>query len=149
MAYSKAGTGPWKTIPAAGNTAVIGKMKKGGLYQIRAAAVDSNKKPGKYSGIRYCFFRDLKKVRFKARKASIRASWKKSKGASGYQILISGNKDLKDARIITVKGRKKKGYTIKGLEKGKLYYIAVRPYKTKGGKRYIGIRSRTKSLKVR
>ena len=149
VAYRKAGTGSWKTITTKGNTAVISKLKKGGLYQIRAAAIDNNKKAGRFSNIEYRFFRDMEKPRFKAGKSSIKATWKKAKGASGYQILISESKNLKGASIITVKGKNKKSYTIKGLKKGKRYYAAVRPYKTKGGKRYIGIRCKIKSLKVK
>lgn len=149
VAYRKAGSKSWKTVKTTGNTAVIKNMKTGGLYQFRAAAVDSKKKTGKYSKIRYRFYRSMKGLRFKARKKAIRATWKKTKGASGYQVLISEKKDLKGAKVITVKGKNRKAYTVKGLRKGKRYYIAVRPYKTKGGKRYIGIRSKIKAVKAR
>ena len=91
----------------------------------------------------------MKGLRFKARKKAVRATWKKTKGASGYQVLISEKKDLKGAKVITVKGKNRKAYTVKGLRKGKRYYVAVRPYKTKGGNRYIGIRSKIKAVKVR
>ena len=149
VAYRKAGSKSWKTVKTTGNTAVIKKLKTGGLYQFRAAAVDSKKKTGKYSKIRYRFYRSMKGLRFKARKKAVRATWKKTKDASGYQVLISEKKDLKGAKVITVKGKNRKAYTVKDLRKGKRYYIAVRPYKTKGGKRYIGIRSKIKAVKVR
>ena len=149
VAYRKAGSKSWKTVKTTGNTAVIKKLKTGGLYQFRAAAVDSTKKTGKYSKIRYRFYRSMKGLRFKARKKAVRATWKKTKDASGYQVLISEKKDLKGAKVITVKGKNRKAYTVKDLRKGKRYYIAVRPYKTKGGKRYIGIRSKIKAVKVR
>ena len=149
VAYRKAGSKSWKTVKTTGNTAVIKKLKTGGLYQFRAAAVDSKKKTGKYSKIRYRFYRSMKGLRFKERKKAIRATWKKTKGASGYQVLISEKKDLKGAKVITVKGKNRKAYTVKGLRKGKRYYVAVRPYKTKGGNRYIGIRSKIKAVKVR
>lgn len=66
-----------------------------------------------------------------------------------YEYKGENGKIQEGAKVITVKGKNRKAYTVKGLRKGKRYYITVRPYKTKGGKRYIGIRSKIKAVKVR
>lgn len=56
---------------------------------------------------------------------------------------------MKNARVITIKGGKKKSAVVKGLKSGKRYYFSVRPYKDKGGNRYIGIRSKIKKVRVK
>lgn len=142
LQYRKAGASKWKTIDLKGTSKILTGMKTGGLYQFRTAAVGSDKKTGKYSN-RVCrFYRIASGVRYKAGKSEVRVSWKRTKGASGYLILVSENKDLKDARTITVKSGKKTSATVRGLKSGKRYYFAVRPYKNRNGIRYNGIRSK-------
>ena len=62
-------------------------------------------------------------------KGMIKLSWTKIKGADGYQIQYSKYKNLKNKKIIKVKGGKKTSYKIKKLEKGIKYYIRIRAYK--------------------
>ena len=149
VSYRRAGASEWKTVYVRGLKAKLKGMKEGRLYQFKAAAVDAKKKPLSASAVTYRYYRHVRGVKVKARKGAVRVKWKKAKGASGYQILISESKDLKNVRIITRKGSKKKTYTVTGLEKGKRYYIAVRPYKNKGGKRYIGIRCSIRKARVK
>lgn len=149
LQYRKAGTSKWKTVNVKGTSKTLTKMKTGGLYQFRAASVGSNKKVGKYSKPVYRYYKKTKGVKYKARKTSVKVRWKKTKGASGYLIRVSENKDLKDAKVITVKGNKKKSKVVKGLKSGKNYYFSVRPYKTKGKNMYIGIRSKIKKVRTR
>ena len=149
LQYRKAGTSKWKTVSVKGTSKTLTKMKTGGLYQFRVASVDSNKKTGKYSKPEYRYYKKTRKVRYKARKTSVKVRWKKTKGASGYLILVSPNKDLKGAKVITVNSGKKKSKVVKGLESGKKYYFSIRPYKTKGKNRYIGIRSKIRKVKTR
>ena len=122
---------------------------KGGLYEFRVAAVYSDKKTGKYSGTSYRYYRKTTGTKCRAKKASVKVSWKKTKGASGYKILVSENKNLKDAKVIVVNGGRKTSKVVKGLKSGKNYYFSVRPYKKKGGKIYNGIRNKAKKIKVR
>ena len=149
LQYRKAGSSKWKTVKVKKTAKTLKKMKNGGLYQFRVAAVYSDNKTGKYSGTAYRYYRKTSGVKYRAKKAAVKVSWKKTKGASGYKILVSENKKLRNARVITVKGGKKRSATVKGLKSGKKYYFAVRPYKNKGGKGYTGIRSKIKRAKAR
>ena len=84
----------------------------------------------------------------KAGKGSIKVSWKKDKTATGYQVLVATNKNMKNSKKFEV-GKSAKSYKIKGLKKGKRYYVRVRPMKTHGGVTYKGILSKTKSVRVK
>ena len=46
-------------------------------------------------------------------------------------------------------GKSAKSYKIKGLKKGKRYYVRVRPMKTHGGVTYKGILSKTIKVRVK
>ena len=75
-------------------------------------------------------------------------TWAKDAKATGYQIQYSQKSNMKGATTITVKGKAKTKYTIKGLKSGKKYYVKVRPIK-KSGKTYIGSLSKAKAVKVK
>jgi hypothetical protein len=64
-------------------------------------------------------------------------SWKKVKGASGYEILYSAENDISSAQSVRVKSGKS-SYTIKELEPATKYYVWFRPYKTYKGVRCPG-----------
>ena len=149
LQYRKAGASNWNTVSVSGTSKTLTKMKSSGLYQFRVASVGSGNQIGNYSEPAYRYYKQAARVKYKAKKASVRVRWKKIKGSSGYQILVSENKNLKNAKIFTVKGGKKKSGIVKGLKSGKKYYFAVRPYKNKGGISYIGIRSKIRKVKVR
>lgn len=82
----------------------------------------------------------IKKAKKGKKKATI--TWKKVKGATGYQILYS--KDGKTWKTKFVKGGKKTKATIKKLSKGK-WYFKVRAVKGN----YLGGYSKTKTAKVK
>ena len=106
----------------------------------------ATKKPAQVKG--------LKKVKVKTYYSksryisSAKISFKKVKGASGYQILIhqsktNGNK----SPLLYEKTTKKTAYTIKNLIPNMVYTIKVRAYiKDKNGKLVYG---KTKSIKVK
>lgn len=71
----------------------------------------------------------LKSVRSTKKNHSIKATWKKVKAASGYQVQFSTNKSFKNATKKTVKGQSKTSLTAKKFKKGKKYYVRVRAYK--------------------
>ena len=73
---------------------------------------------------------------------SVKLSWKKVKGAGGYQIYkVSGKKSK---RIATVKGGSKQSYTVKKLKTDGTYTFKVRAYK----KKTYGSFSRKVSIRV-
>lgn len=73
-------------------------------------------------------------------------SWKKVKGARGYQIQYADNKKYKKKKS---KQTKKTKYTIKKLKKKKTYYIRVRAYKLDGGKKVYSKWSKVKKVRVK
>ena len=64
---------------------------------------------------------------------SLKLKWKKVSGATGYEIQYSTSSKFKSAKKVTVKGAGKVTKTIKGLTKGKTYYVRIRAYKTVNG----------------
>lgn len=99
------------------------------------------KKPGQVKG--------LKKV--KVGKNSIKISFKKVKGADGYQILIYQRKKyapdaLHGTPILYAKTTKKTSYTLKGLMPGTKYTIKVKAYKK--DKKEKAVYSKVKSINV-
>ncbi len=88
-----------------------------------------------------------KDYKFEGKKKAIKVSWKKTKGISGCRILVSRNKNLEKARVIMVDSPRT-SYIIKGLESGKTYYIGIKPYKSNGGKTYLGI-IKKKAVKIK
>ena len=84
----------------------------------------------------------IKAIKRKGTSAII--SWKKSKGAKGYQLQYALNKKFKKKKSIQTKKTK---YTIKKLKKKKTYYIRVRAYKMNGKKKVYGKWSKVKAVK--
>lgn len=79
----------------------------------------------------------------------IKASWKKTSGASGYQIKTATDKGFtKNSKTCTVKSTVQK-YTFKSLKKGTTCYSKIRTYKTIDGVKYYGKWSSTKKIKVK
>ena len=154
--YRKASAKKWKSARTKGKRSyTIKKLKAGGLYQIKAAAYGKDGKKtikGKYSKTKYRYLAGAKKLRTKAGKKKMTVSWKKTKGASGYEIYYSLKKNMKKSVKVTVKGGKKTKKVIKKLKTGKRYYVLIRPYKNYKGKKYSGIFSNVKkpsSVKVK
>ena len=80
-----------------------------------------------------------------AGKKSVKVSYKKSTGASGYQIAYSTSKNSGYKYITTTSLSK----TISKLTSKKTYYIKVRAYKTVGKTKYYGSYTSMKSIKVK
>lgn len=146
VAYRKLG-GKWSTKTVKKSPLVIKGMKTNGMYQFKVTAVGQGS--SKSSAVAYRFYKGLSKVKAKGQKKAIRVTWKKDKRASGYEVIYSTSKNMTKAKTIVVKGANKKSYKIKGLTKGKRYYVKVRPYKNSGGQKYIGLLSGVKSVKVK
>ena len=64
----------------------------------------------------------------KAKKSSIKVSWKKVSGVAAYQIQYSTSKNFKKAKTVKVSA-KSASKVLKKLKKNKKYYVRVRSYK--------------------
>lgn len=82
-------------------------------------------------------------------KKSVRLSWKKVSGASGYVIYKSNKKAKSYKKAATLKTGKKKSYTVKKLKTGKTYYFKMRAYRTVKGKKIYSAYSRVVKVKVK
>ena len=82
---------------------------------------------------------------------TVKLKWSKNIiNASGYQIQYSTKKNFKNAKTVTVKGKKNISKTIKKLKKGKKYYFRVRAYVNQGeGEKLYTPRSAKKAVKVK
>ena len=126
-------------------------MKKNGLYQFRFAAyakIGGKWQRGPYSNMSYRYFAKTT-AKYSGRSKSIRVKIKRYKNATGYQIRYSTKSSMAGAKMITVKGNKNVTRTIRGLKKGKTYYVQVRPYKTYKGKKYLGILTGRTKVRVK
>ena len=71
------------------------------------------------------------------------------KGAKGYQVKYSLNKNFSGAKTKTIKGRKLYNKTVSGFKSGKKYYVRVRAYTTnKKGKRVYSAYSKKRSVVI-
>lgn len=89
----------------------------------------------------------IKSVVSKKTKTAV-VTWKKAKGATGYQVTYSAKKNFKKAKSVTVSAKKTKA-VLKKLAKGKNYYVKVRTLKKVNGKTYSSAYSRTLKVKVK
>lgn len=94
-------------------------------YKIDAAS--STKKPAATTTVKAPAKTTVKLS--KAKKTSIKVSWKKVSGASAYQIQYSTSKNFKNAKTVKVSA-KSASKVLKKLKKNKKYYVRVRSYKT-------------------
>lgn len=148
IAYKKVGSSKWKYKTTSKKSAYTLSVKKNGLYQIKVRGINKDGKKGSWSKSEKRYVETAKPT-VKAKKKSILVKAKKVKGASGYQIRYSTKKSMKGYKKVTVKSKKALKKTIKGLKKGKTYYVQVRPIKKSGGKYYIGISTAKKKVKVK
>jgi hypothetical protein len=145
VSYHKVGSKKWTTKTTKKTKYVIKGHKIKGLYEYKIAAVTAS--GDVWSDVNCRYFKRVKTTA-KAGKTvgTVKASWRKDKGATGYQIMIATNKKLNGAQVVNVSADRK-SYTFSGLKSGKKYYVSVRPLKDNNGVTYQGIRC--KALKVK
>lgn len=99
----------------------------------------TNSKPKKVTG-----------VKAKAGKKQMTVTWKKVKGAAGYQVTYAQDKKFKKAKknAAVNKGATTKK-VVKKLKSGKKYYVKVRAYKKSGNKKVYGAYSKAQSVKIK
>lgn len=89
----------------------------------KPSAITIKKTIGKVKSVK------VKKLKFTKKNVSLKISWKKVNKASGYQIQYAENASFKKKRKTKTCGAKKQTFTIKGLKRGKKYYIRIRAYR--------------------
>lgn len=91
----------------------------------------------------------VKKVKTKKEKGSIRVSFQKVSGASGYRIYRATKKKGSYRSVKTLRKGKTTGWTNQKLKKGKKYYYKVAAYRTVKGKKVFGSKSDSAGATVR
>lgn len=82
-------------------------------------------------------------------KGKAAVSWKKVSRASGYQIRYSVKGNMKSCKMKKAAGANKTSAVLKGLKKGKYYYIQVRAYRNVSGRTYYGSWSSKRRVKIK
>ena len=139
-----------KNIAIVNSKSGLVRTKKSGRVQIKIT-VSGNSNYNKASGIVTLIVTPAKSSITKLASnssRSLKVTYKKVSGATGYQITYATNKNFKSAKTKYVSA-KYGSATIKNLAKNKRYYVRVRAYKTINGKRYMGLGSSVKSVKVK
>lgn len=99
------------------------------------------------SNMKKSFATKIKSV--KKAKKSLKVTWKKVKGVTGYQIQYSTSSKFKKSKKITIKKAKTTSKTIKKLKAKKKYYVRIRTYITVNGKKKYSGWSKKKSQKTK
>lgn len=87
------------------------------------------------------------KPKLKLKKGKIKLTFKKVRGADGYEVLYATNKKFKKNKKVTVKAPKA---TLKKLKKGKKYFVKVRAFKRDASSQKVyGAYSKVVKLTVR
>jgi len=79
----------------------------------------------------------------------VKVSWKKVKNATGYRILYATNSKFTKNKRTVVIAKKSGTKVIKGLKKGKTYYVKVQAFQKQGSKYVYGKYSAVKKVKVK
>lgn len=86
-------------------------------------------------------------VRSGKRSATVKV--KKVSKATGYQVRYSAKKSMDGGKTKNFVDRKKTSLKIRGLKKGRTYYIQVSPVRKYKGHIYLGIQTGTKKVRVK
>lgn len=149
--YRQSGSKWVKVATVKSNTYTNSKLKVGTAYTYRIRAYKTVGKTNVYSyawtTLKTATKTATPALTVKGASKSVKISWKKVSGASGYEVFMSTSKNGTYKKIATLSSSKS-SYTKTGLKKGSSCYIRVRTYKTVGGKKiYSGYQ--TKGVKVK
>lgn len=150
VAYRERG-GKWTKKTVKKTSYTIEGMKKNKFYEFKVAPIvkkGKKKVTGKYKDISYRYFNAVK-GKAKGVKGGVNLTWTKEPKANGYIAYCSTSKSMKNGKSVQLKGKNKQSYTFKGLKKGKTYYVMVRSYIKKGGKKYLGVTCTIRKVKVK
>lgn len=147
VAYRQTGK-KWKTKKVKTNTCKLKGMKMKKYYEFKVAPIYKDGTTGAYSEVNYRYFRAVK-GKATGKKNAAKLTWTKEPKANGYIVYCSTSKSMKTYQSAELAGKNKKSYTFKGLKKGKTYYVMVRSYINKGGKRYLGVTCKIRKVKAK
>lgn len=130
------------------------KLRTGTAYtfKVQAYVLDGKKKVYKQAETIKTATKPAKAALHKLTKRSatkVKLSWKKTAGASGYEIYMATSRNGEYTLARTIAKAKTTSYTKGGLKKGKTYYFKVRAYKTADGKKIKGAFSGIKKIKLK
>ena len=79
----------------------------------------------------------------------LEATWKKNKGASGYEVYLSKRKDFKKWTVKRSVEKSKSFFSVNNCETKSTYYVKIRAYKKVGKTKYYGGWSKAKKVKIK
>lgn len=85
----------------------------------------------------------------KGSSTSVKVTWKKVTGATGYKVYMASSKNGTYAKVATVKGASKIAYTKTKLKKNKTYYFKVVTYQKINNEVYDSVACAPKSIKLK
>lgn len=153
--YRRSGKGKWAKIATVKGSSVNSytdkKAKNGTLYyytvrSYRGSTTSSYNKTGK-PAYRLTNIKLSSISNKKGKKLYVK--WSRNKKATGYQIQYSTNRSFYGAKTKRVKGGSKSSYTLTKLTKGKIYYVRVRAYYSKGSVKSYTSWSSFRAVKIR
>ena len=77
---------------------------------------------------------------------TLKTYWKKVSPVSGYQIQYSLDSNFKSSKCVTVTGGTKTSKMLKGLTKGKTYYVRIRSFRNSNGAKVYSDWSKAKKV---
>lgn len=84
-----------------------------------------------------------------SKKRKVQITWKKVKGANGYELYRSTKKNGKYVKIKTIKKPNTVKFTDSKLKKKKQYYYKIRAYKILNGRKYYSTFTGKRGVKIR
>ena len=151
--YRKAGASKWTSRSTSGkNSFVIKGLAANGLYEFRVCTVMIKGKQqtiSPWSNVNRRYIYQAKQTKLTGGKGSVTPVWNKDKNATSYEIQIATDKNFtKNVKKVTAKKSATKK-TVKGLKKGKKYYVRIRSVKKYKNANYTGQWSNAKNVKVK
>ncbi|MBR2546591.1 MAG: CotH kinase family protein [Eubacterium sp.] len=122
--------------------AIDSESRKYAVCKVTVTASRAYAKSAKVKGVK------AKAVR-SGKKRSVKVSWKKVPGVSGYYVLRSTKKTGKYSKAGTVRKAKTARWTDRKVVRGKTYYYKIQPYTKISGKTYKGKKSAAAKVKVK
>ena len=125
------------------------KVKSGTYYRYFLKAVSGDKTSELSEGNSFYFLAPPENLKTRsAGGRTVTLSWKKVRGAAGYQIRYGTDENFKSAKRVTIKNQKTLQKTIHRLEKNN-YYFQIRAFKKDVNMNWYSAWSKTKSCRVK
>ncbi len=124
------------------------------IYKVRAYKISKDKKTvyGSWSNTCKAYTKPSAPTLSSAKctgSRKLKATWKKVSGVSGYQIRWSTSSKFSKDYLDTTASSKSASKTIKTSKSKRKYYVKVRAYKTRDGKKYYSAWSNSKGVYIK